>query len=403
MKNLWNQKKILVGISSGIAAYKLTFLVRDLVKKGADVRVVLSPNAQEFVSKLTLSTLSKNKVISEFYTTDAHWNNHVELALWADAILIAPATANTLAKMAQGLCDNFLIATYLSAKCPVFFAPTMDLDMHEHPSTKNNIRLLQSFGNYLIPSEFGALASGLVGNGRMAEPETMISIMENYFESKEKFSNLFKNKKILISAGPTYEAIDPVRFIGNHSSGKMGFALAQAALDCGAEVVLVTGPTHLNLQNANLKLQRVQSAREMQSAVLEHYDDCDIAIMSAAVADYAPKEQATQKIKKKEETMTLELVKTPDILKELGQKKQHQFLVGFALETQNEEDNARSKLENKNLDLIVLNSLQDQGAGFQTDTNKVKLITKDNKNCSIELKNKAEVAKDILLFIDELI
>ncbi len=402
METNWKNKKILIGISGGIAAYKINFLVRELVKIQADVRLILSPTAEKMVSKLTLSTLSQNKVLSGFYDSDEQWNNHVDLALWADVFVIDPATANTLAKMANGLSDNLLIATYLSAKCPVLFAPAMDLDMNEHPSTKRNIELLQMHGNHLIPSEYGELASGLVGNGRMAEIDTILSHIESFLHKNQKENTFFQNKKVLITAGPTYEAIDPVRFIGNHSSGKMGFAIAQAALNRGAKVVLVTGPTALDLDHPNLKLINVQSAKEMQQSVLQHYDNSDVVIMSAAVADYTPKVVATEKIKKKEGEMTIELVKNPDILMDLGSKKQNQFLVGFALETQNEVENATDKLKRKNLDMIILNSLKEKGAGFKTETNKIIMITKDNKKIYFELKDKIEVANDILNNIEEL-
>lgn len=388
-------KNILLGVSGGIAAYKVAYLVRLLVKKQANVRVVMSESAKEFVTPLTLSTLSKNKVESSFSSFNNTWNNHVELGLWADAMVIAPATANTLAKMAAGVCDNLLIATYLSAKCPVFFAPAMDLDMFHHPSTQNNINKLQSYGNLLIASEFGELASGLVGEGRMAEPETICSILENYFSQ----TKILSGKKVLLTAGPTHEAIDPVRFIGNHSSGKMGIALANAAQQMGAEVILVLGPTDKQYIHHDVKVISVTSAAQMYDAVHQYFKEANIAILAAAVADYTPKEKASQKIKKQSESLTLELVKTKDILQSLGEIKTNQLLVGFALETQNELENAKAKIRNKNLDAIVLNSLNDKGAGFATDTNKITIISADMQEFSLPLKPKTELAYDIFEFI----
>lgn len=395
-----NGKNILLGVTGGIAAYKAAFLVRLLVKKGANVKVVMTEAAKEFVTPLTLSTLSKNEVFSSFTNEEndnAQWNNHVELALWADLFVIAPATANTLSKMANGASDNLLLACYLSAKCPVYFAPAMDLDMYKHPSTEQTFEKLDSFGNIQIPAAFGELASGLVGQGRMAEPEEIVSFLEKDILKKLPL----REKKFLITAGPTYEAIDPVRFIGNHSSGKMGFALAEAAAALGAEVVLISGPTALKLENDFVKIIRVTSAEEMYTAAHEYFGTSDIAILSAAVADYRPSEVASEKIKKKEDNFTLQLTKTKDILASLGAIKQNQFLVGFALETQNEEENAKLKLKKKNLDLIVLNSLRDQGAGFKTDTNKITLISKDNKVLPFPVKTKKEVANDILEYIIE--
>ncbi len=391
-------KHILICISGGIAAYKINLLVRLLVKSGAEVQVLMTPAAKEFVSPLTLATLSGKPVYSEFSGKDGVWNNHVELALWADVILVAPCTANTLAKMAHGLCDNLVVATYMSAKSPVFIAPAMDLDMYAHFSTKQNLEILQDQGHHLIPAETGELASGLHGEGRMAEPENIFATLENFFSTADTSSSL-KNKKILITAGPTFEAIDPVRFIGNHSSGKMGFALAEEAAKRGAVVELVAGPGNLETQHKNIHLHRVVSAKEMYDKVFEFYHQTDIAIASAAVADYTPKIVATEKIKKNEDAFTLELVKNPDILKTMGEKKENQFLVGFALETQNEEENAKQKLQKKNLNLIVLNSLRDAGAGFGTETNKIKLITAKETQ-SFNLKSKKEVAVDILNFIE---
>lgn len=386
-------KKVLLGISGGIAAYKSAFLVRLFIKAGAQVKVVMTPAAKEFVTPLTLSTLSKNEVFSSFTEDDEdeQWNNHVELGLWADFMVLAPATANTLSKMATGNSDNFLLATYLSAKCPVFFAPAMDLDMYKHPSTKKSFESLKSYGNIMIPAGTGELASGLKGEGRMAEPEEIIEILETYFSE-----NLpLQGKKILITAGPTYEAIDPVRFIGNHSSGKMGFELAKKAAELGAEVILISGPTHLEIDDPKINLIRVVSTREMYTAVHDHFENVDVAIAAAAVSDYKPKIVAAQKIKKAEENLSLELTKTQDILLSMGKKKTHQKLIGFALETNNELEHAREKLAKKNLDFIVLNSLNDVGAGFKKDTNKITLVYKDSEK-AFDLKSKAEVATDIL-------
>ena len=388
-------KKILLGVSGGIAAYKTANLVRLFIKAGAQVQVVMSPASLHFVTPLTLATLSKKPVYSTFYNEEegnGEWNNHVELGLWADLMLVAPATANTLSKMANGNCDNLLIATYLSAKCPVYFAPAMDLDMYKHPSTLDSFHKLKSFGNTIIPAETGELASGLSGEGRMAEPENIVSFLER--DLLEKLP--LKGKKILITAGPTYEAIDPVRFIGNHSSGKMGFDIANEAANKGAEVILVTGPTHLNVQNSAIKLIRVISAQEMYDACHEFYNSVDVAIAAAAVADYRPKNVAEQKIKKNEATFSIELEKTKDILASLGEQKENQFLIGFALETENEIEHAKQKIQKKNLDLIVLNSLNDKGAGFGMPTNKVTFISKDFTIEPKELKSKEEVAQDII-------
>lgn len=391
-------KNVLLGISGGIAAYKTASLVRLFIKAGAHVQVVMTPASVDFVTPLTLSTLSKNPVFSTFYNEEdenATWNNHVELALWADLMIIAPATANTLAKMASGTCDNLLMATYLSAKCPVYFAPAMDLDMYIHPTTKINFEKLHSFGNIIIPAESGELASGLSGEGRMAEPENIVQFIEKDIENKLPL----KGKKILITAGPTYEAIDPVRFIGNHSSGKMGFDIAIAAANLGAKVFLVTGPTHLQIKHSMVHVIRVMSADEMYVACHQYFESCDVAIAAAAVADYKPKNVAQQKIKKSEASFTIELEKNKDILLSLGQIKKHQFLIGFALETENEVENAKIKIEKKNLDLIVLNSLNDKGAGFGKPTNKVTFITKDFKIVENPLKSKELVAEDIVNLI----
>jgi len=388
-------KKILLGVTAGIAAYKTAHLVRLFVKLGAQVKVVMTPAAKDFVTPLTLSTLSKNPVYSTFFEKGAEdneeWNSHVDLGLWADYMLIAPATANTLSKMANGVCDNLLLATYLSAKCKVYFAPAMDLDMYQHPATKHSIQKLQSFGNVFIPPASGELASGLVGEGRMEEPENIVSFIENEIV---KGLPLY-HKKVLITAGPTYEAIDPVRFIGNHSSGKMGFELAKKAVNLGAKVYLITGNTNEKVSNSLIQRIDVVSAEEMYNEVHKYFGTVDIAILSAAVADYKPKEVAENKIKKASDTMTIELVKTHDILASLGKIKTNQFLVGFALETNNELENAIVKLKKKNLDLIVLNSLQDKGAGFKKETNKVTIIDKLENISEFSLKSKAEVAEDI--------
>ncbi|GAA4325867.1 bifunctional phosphopantothenoylcysteine decarboxylase/phosphopantothenate--cysteine ligase CoaBC [Pontixanthobacter gangjinensis] len=394
-------KKVLLGITGGIAAFKTASLVRLFVKAGAEVKVVMTPAAKEFITPLTLSTLSKNEVFSSFTDEEdenAKWNNHVELGLWADFMLIAPATASTLSKMASGNSDNFLLATYLSAKCPVFFAPAMDLDMYKHPSTSKSFKTLEAYGNIMIPAGTGELASGLHGEGRMAEPEDILEFLEDRFTRDLPL----KGKKVVITAGPTYEAIDPVRFIGNHSSGKMGYEIAFNAAEMGAEVVLISGPTHLNLDDKRIDLIRVTSTRDMYEAAHENFGNADVFIAAAAVADYKAKTVADKKIKKNDDTLSLELTKTEDILFSLGQVKASQKLIGFALETNNEEENARKKLKKKNLDFIVLNSLNDKGAGFKGDTNKISIIYPDRKK-DFELKTKSEVARDILKEIVELI
>jgi len=388
-------KKILLGISGGIAAYKTASLVRLFIKAGAHVQVIMTPASKDFITPLTLSTLSKNPVFSSFYNQDDEnekWNNHVELALWADLMVIAPATANTLSKMANGTCDNLLIAAYLSAKCPVYYAPAMDLDMYKHPSTIANFFSLTEFGDTIIPAESGELASGLSGEGRMAEPEHIVAFIEADLESRLPL----KGKKILITAGPTYEAIDPVRFIGNHSSGKMGFVIASSAANLGASVILVTGPTHCKATNPLIKVIPVVSAQEMYDACHLYYADVDVAIAAAAVADYKPKNVASQKIKKSADDFTIQLEKTKDILASLGEIKKNQFLIGFALETENEIENAKLKIQKKNLDLIVLNSLQDSGAGFGKETNKVTFIDQFFNIEPMDLKSKEAVADDIL-------
>lgn len=388
-------KKILLGISGGIAAYKTATLVRLFIKAGAHVKVVMTPASKDFITPLTLSTLSKNPVYSSFYHEEdenAVWNNHVELGLWADLFVIAPATANTMAKMVSGNSDNILIATYLSAKCPVYVAPAMDLDMYRHPSTKDSFEKLAAFGNTVIPAESGELASGLHGEGRMAEPENILAFLEQDLEGKLPL----RGKKILITAGPTYEPIDPVRFIGNHSSGKMGYDIALAAAAEGAEVILVSGPTHLSVNHSNIKLVRVTSGAEMYAACHEYFNDVDAAVAAAAVADYRPKVVASQKIKKNDSSLVLELEKTKDILASLGEIKKEQFLIGFALETENEVENAKAKIKKKNLDLIVLNSLNDVGAGFGKPTNKITFINSHFEEEPMELKTKEEVAQDII-------
>ncbi|MDC6468223.1 bifunctional phosphopantothenoylcysteine decarboxylase/phosphopantothenate--cysteine ligase CoaBC [Flavobacteriaceae bacterium] len=391
-------KNIILGVTAGIAAYKSAFLTRLLIKKGANVKVVMTPTSKEFVTPLTLSTLSKNEVYSSFTSEDddnAQWNNHVDIAQWGDLFIIAPATANTMSKMVSGTCDNLLLAVYLSAKCPVYYAPAMDLDMYKHPSTKDTFNKLNDFGNFQIPAEVGELASGLSGMGRMAEPQNIVSFVE-----KNILDQLpLKNKCILITAGPTYESIDPVRFIGNHSSGKMGYALAEVAASLGAQVKLISGPVSIKTNNEAIQVINVSTAEEMYKASHEFFNNCDIAILSAAVADFTPKTVASQKIKKDKNCLTLELTKTKDILTSLSKIKKRQFLVGFALETQNELENAKTKLKKKNLDLIVLNSLNDQGAGFKINTNKITLISKDNKIIPYEVKSKKEVAFDILKYI----
>lgn len=386
-------KKIIVAISGSIAAYKSAILVRSLIKSGATVKVIMTRAATDFISPLTLATLSKHEVVTDLVNQDeTSWNNHVEMGLWADLMLVAPASANTLGKMANGICDNMLLATYLSAKCPVFFAPAMDLDMYKHPSTIVNIQKLISYGNHFIRAGYGELASGLIGDGRMAEPDEIIAQVEKFLSGKKEL----EGKTVLITAGPTYEAIDPVRFIGNHSSGKMGYAIAEEAASRGAKVILVSGPTALSIQHPDIKKIDVVSADEMFKASISNFDKCHVAILSAAVADFTPVKKADKKIKKQEGLDNIELKETKDILAELGKRKKNQLLVGFALETDNETENAGKKLKNKNLDMIVLNSLQDKGAGFKHDTNKISILDTHNKIYRFELKSKQEVAKDII-------
>tara|TARA_B100000678_G_scaffold43342_1_gene33112 strand:- start:3275 stop:4477 length:1203 start_codon:yes stop_codon:yes gene_type:complete len=394
-------KKVLLGISGGIAAYKTPNLVRCLIKNGAEVKVVMTDSAKDFVTPLSLSTVSKNPVYSSFKSDDddALWNNHVELGIWADFMLICPATANTLFKMANGNCDNILLATYLSCKTQVFFAPAMDLDMYKHQSTKESINKLISFGNILIPPASGELASGLSGEGRLPEPEEIVEFIDNFYSKGLPLIG----KKVLISAGPTIEEIDPVRYISNYSSGKMGFALAETALMLGAQVKLVSGPTDQSISTKKVNLIKVKTGSEMRKVILENYSDSEIVIMAAAVCDYKPKEFSKKKLKKDNKEINIKFEKTADILMELGKRKENQILIGFALENSEELVNAKNKLKNKNLDLIVLNSLNDKGAGFGHDTNKVTLISSSGKITPYKLKEKTEVANDIFKHIIELV
>lgn len=393
-------KKIILGITGSIAAYKSAILTRLLLKAGAEVQIIITKDAKEFITPLTLSTLSKKPVLSNFTKNDTgEWNNHVELGLWADLILIAPASANTIAKCANGICDNLLLATYLSAKCPTAFAPAMDLDMYQHPTTSTNFKKLESFGNVIIHSASGELASGLEGQGRMQEPEQLLKEVHEILSTKKKF----KNKKIVITAGPTHEAIDPVRFIGNHSSGKMGYAIAQSFVKEGADVTLISGPSTLNPPAGLSHFIVVKSAKEMYQQTENKYSEADITVFAAAVADYRPKSIAKEKIKKKEEAMTIEMEKTIDIAHTLGEKKQkHQLNIGFALETENEEANALKKLKNKNFDLIVLNSLRDENAAFGYNTNKVKIYDDSGLIEESDLIAKSKVADLILNQIHKL-
>ena len=388
-------KKVLLGITGGIAAYKTPLLVRALVKKGAEVKVVMTPSALDFVTPLTLSTLSNHPVVSTFTaegdSDHPAWNNHVELALWADLFLIAPATSNTLSSMAHARCNNLLLACYLSAQCPIFIAPAMDLDMYAHPANQANMEKLLSFGHSIFPAQEGFLASGLEGKGRMMEPEEIIRGLEENLQAKAPLNG----KQVLITAGPTYEAIDPVRFIGNHSSGKMGFALAEEAAALGARVVLVSGPTALSVEHPSIHLVPVTSAAQMHAAVFEHYAKMDIAIAAAAVADFRPSSPAEQKIKKQSGLPQIHLTETVDILAQMGHEKKSQFLLGFALETENELSNAKGKCARKNLDAIVLNSLNDSDAGFGGSQNKITYIRNDGSTVSFNLKPKTAVAKDI--------
>ncbi len=395
-------KNIIIGVSGGIAAYKIPLLVRLLKKSGANVQVLMTPAAHDFVTPVTLATLSGKPVMTDFIKNkEGEWHHHVNLALWADLMVFAPVTDNTLAKMVNGQADNLLLAVYMSAKCPVMIAPAMDLDMYAHPATQNNLKTLQSFGYHIIPATEGELASGLTGPGRMEEPEGIFELIKGFFKKKTKLTG----KKVLITAGPTYEAIDPVRFIGNHSSGKMGIALAEAAAARGAEVVLVLGPTHLSADHPGIKTISVQNAAQMYDVVHRHFKDTDIAILAAAVADFTPEKTATHKIKKSGSALSISLKATKDILASLGEiKSDNQLLIGFAMETQNELANAQKKLAKKHLDFIVLNSLNEQGAGFKHDTNKVSILTKNGEVFDYALKSKKAVAEDILdmagLFLD---
>ncbi len=391
-------KKIVLGITGSIAAYKAAYLVRAFIKKGAEVQVVMTPSAKEFITPVTMSALTGKPVVSEFFAAnDGTWHSHVDLGLWADAMVIAPASANTLGKMAHGVADNMLVTCYLSCKAPVFIAPAMDLDMFAHPSTQRNLELLRSYGNHIIEPAEGELASHLQGKGRMEEPDRIVEIVSSFFASEQRL----QKKKIVITAGPTYEKIDPVRFIGNYSSGKMGFALAEVCAERGAEVELVAGPVSLKTVHPAIRRTNVESAQEMYDAVIRLYPDADAAIMCAAVADYRPQERAEKKIKRNTDDMTLTLVPNPDIAAALGKiKRPEQLLVGFALETDNEEQNALSKMQRKNLDFIVLNSLQEPGAGFRCDTNRITILSRDGEKQTFGLKSKKEVAGDI---VDKLI
>jgi phosphopantothenoylcysteine decarboxylase/phosphopantothenate--cysteine ligase len=388
-------KKILIGISGGIAAYKCAQLVRLFIKEGAEVKVILTPAASQFITTQTLSVLSKNEVITDFFDNNHNWNNHVKLAEWADLMLIAPLTANTLAKMANGQCDNVLLATYFSAHSKIFVAPAMDFEMYQHPTVLSNLQTLKSNNNIIIPAETGELASGLIGEGRMAEPENILNFIKQYLS----LGLPLLNKTVLINAGPTYEAIDPVRFIGNRSSGKMGIAIAECLAEQGAIVTLVLGPSSQIVKNKSIKVIHVESTQDMFEACLENYENKDIVICSAAVADYKLSNPSSSKLKKKETIITLELTKTKDILQTLGEKKQKQFLVGFALETENLTENAKDKLVRKNLDLIVANDAKAEGVGFGHDTNAVTLIDKHNNITNLELKNKSEIAKELVAYI----
>jgi phosphopantothenoylcysteine decarboxylase / phosphopantothenate---cysteine ligase len=385
-------KKILLGVTGSIAAYKSLLLIRQLIKAGAEVKVIMTKAARDFVTPLSLETLSKTPVLIDLFEESA-WTNHVTIGRWADLMVIAPLSCNTLAKMSSGLCDNLLLAVYLSATCPVLLAPAMDEDMWKHPATRNNLAKLISFGNKVVPVENGELASGLFGEGRMAEPETILKAIENIFFLTEDL----KNKRVLVTAGPTHEAIDPVRFIGNHSSGKMGFAIAKECAERGAEVDLILGPSALSIDIPGINVTRIESAEEMFAAAMDKFPRTDIAVMSAAVADYTPVEKAKEKIKKADDTLLLTLKKTKDILKTLGkQKKSGQLLIGFALENSNERESALGKLESKHADMIVLNSLNDEGAGFGYDTNKITIFEKDGNEISYIRKPKQQVARDIV-------
>jgi phosphopantothenoylcysteine decarboxylase/phosphopantothenate--cysteine ligase len=389
-------KNIILGITGSIAAYKAAYITRLLIKEGANVKIVMTPYAKEFITPVTLATLSKNTVLSDFFHhDDGAWNSHVDLGLWADLMIVAPATATTIGKMANGVADNLLITTYLSAKCPVMIAPAMDLDMFKHPSTQRNLKTLKSYGNLIIEPISGELASGLDGKGRMEEPEKIVENINKFFAKKKDF----EGKKIMITAGPTYENIDAVRFIGNYSSGKMGYAIAEEFNSRGAEVTLISGPVNIE-SNTEIKLIKVNTADEMYKASVREFKTSNIAIMSAAVADYKAKNKSNKKIKREKAELTIDLEANKDIAFELGQiKSKNQITIGFALETDNEEENAKKKIEKKNLDFIVLNSMNDKGAGFGSDTNKITIFDKHNKKTNFELKPKQEVAKDIIDYL----
>ncbi|MGM0496756.1 MAG: bifunctional phosphopantothenoylcysteine decarboxylase/phosphopantothenate--cysteine ligase CoaBC [Bacteroidota bacterium] len=386
-------KNILLGITGSIAAYKAAILVRLMIKEGASVKIIMTPYAKEFITPLTMATLSKNPILVDFFNPEnGEWNSHVDLGTWADLYLVSPATANTIGKMANGIADNLLLTTYLSAKCDVMVAPAMDLDMYQHPANLNNLEILRNYGDIIVEPATGELASGLSGKGRMEDPGKILKIVSDYFNSKKKL----KNKKFLVTAGPTFEKIDPVRYIGNYSSGKMGFAIAEALSKQGADVYLISGPTAIVTNDNSITVYRVQSAEQMHSKALELFPEMDGAILSAAVSDFKTNLSHSEKIKRGKEKWSLELEPTKDIAASLGEIKENRLLVGFALETNNEVENAKEKIDKKNLDIIVLNSLNDQGAGFQHDTNKVKIIDKENNILDFELKSKEEVAKDIV-------
>jgi phosphopantothenoylcysteine decarboxylase/phosphopantothenate--cysteine ligase len=393
-------KRILIGVSGGIAAYKVAFLIRILKQKEAEVKCILTSASSDFITPLTVSTLSQNPAHINFWNKEnGEWTNHVELGAWGDVMVLAPLTANTLAKIANGFCDNLLTATYLSAKCPVIVAPAMDLDMYSHETTTDNLNKLEKHGVKIIPAEEGFLASGLIGRGRMAEPETIVEELESFFRN----SNAMLGHKVLVTAGPTYEAIDPVRFIGNHSTGKMGFALVESLLERGAEVILIAGPTQCEVHHKNLTRIDIKTAEEMLSAATKHFSTCTGGIFAAAVSDYRPKSIADQKIKKSSDIMNIEMIKNPDVLKTIGGlKTDKQFLVGFALETNNAVEYGAEKLKKKNLDLIVINSLEDEGAGFGHDTNKITLLDFNNKTTKFELSSKKVVANNILDYLMKL-
>ncbi|WP_421898576.1 bifunctional phosphopantothenoylcysteine decarboxylase/phosphopantothenate--cysteine ligase CoaBC [Marinoscillum sp.] len=392
-------KKVLLAVCGSIAAYKAAFFVRLLVKSGAEVKVIMTESAKDFITPLTLATLSKHPVLSSFYQNEnGEWHNHVELGLWADLMIVAPISANTLSKLANGAADNLLTAVYLSARCPVMVCPAMDLDMYQHPATRRNLKTLADYGNIIIDAESGELASGLTGEGRMAEPEHILERVKSFFHQTQSFVG----KKVMMTSGPTHESIDPVRFIGNHSTGKMGKAIALELANRGAEVEFISGPAAHAPHHPLIKVTKVTSAEEMFEAAKGYFELSDIGIFTAAVADYRPKEMATSKLKKKEQALNITLVPNPDIASQLGaMKKKHQFTVGFALETDEEQVNARKKLESKNLDVIVLNSLNHEGAGFAHDTNKVSIFDRHNKEQHFELKSKVEVAKDLVDFIEQ--